>query len=67
MYTMTTVRLEPKTKKKLEVLKHEFNARSYDDLFEKMIVNVRKKISMFGADPELGGWKEGDREHHDRH
>lgn len=55
---MPLVRIAENTKHELDFMKDYFQTKSYDETVEKMVEHVKKKISMFGADPWLPEWSE---------
>jgi predicted CopG family antitoxin len=55
---VTTVRVNESTLVMLGELKEELKARSFDEVIRDLIALRKKKVSLFGADPNLPKWDE---------
>ena len=55
---VTTVRVSEATVALLDELKEKLKARSLEEVIRDLILFRKKKISLFGADPNLPKWDE---------
>ena len=60
IYMVTTVRVNESTLVMLNELKGELKARSFDEVIRDLIALRKKKVSLFGVDPNLPKWDEHD-------
>lgn len=60
---VTTVAIKDETGAMLKDVKEQFQAQSYDEVIQKLILNIKKpKTSYFGAFPGLGKFERDKRD-----